>query len=165
MLKAGAVQWEVLSQQSTSSESNQRDRKSRGRLQAVGVILKWLHAKCSGIDGFKFRPQRPQNDKVRGRGGVFCFQKFQLFGYLSRLASPPPHRPSHCTERSAHHHPINHMSAGPKYSRAWRRSWKRCSRLGTHVVNYTMQHGNLVVSHCKSKTSVVKRSFHTGQRK
>lgn len=70
MLKAGAVQWEVLSQQSTSSESNQRDRKSRGRLQAVGVILKWLHAKCSGIDGFKFRPQRPQNDKVRGRGGV-----------------------------------------------------------------------------------------------
>lgn len=67
-LKDVALQWEVLSQQ--SAESNQRVRKSRGRLLAVGVILKWLPSKCSGIDGFKFRPQWPQNDKVRGRRGV-----------------------------------------------------------------------------------------------
>ena len=114
----------------------------------MGVILKWLHAKCSGIDGFKFRPQWPQNDKVRGRRGVRkpLFLEIPIIWLFKStgVRSPPTPTPrlSYCTERSAHHHPINHMCAGPKYSWARKRSWKWCSRPRTHVFNYTMQHGN-----------------------
>lgn len=125
--EAVAVQGEVLSQQSTSAGSNSQ---GCGSLLAVGVILKWLCAKCSGIDGFKFRPPWPSNDKVRGRRGVRkpLFLEIPIIWlFKSTWAHVPPPAPSPNSsnaERSAHHHPINHMCAGRDDSWAWRREWK-----------------------------------------
>lgn len=65
-----AIQWEGLSLQSTSVQSDWRACNSCGGRAGCGVILRWQLAKCSGVDGFKFRAPRPQNDKVRGRGEV-----------------------------------------------------------------------------------------------